>query len=191
MLQCHPWTLGRFSFPDRPHISAMDGSIETYKSWHLMRLQHRVGLFGKNSEVSFGKETYDQRLFSWSGSVSQTDHTLVRWLHFHPFFWSVFYSHSAGARGGGLGSRPKKMYGERLGDGVEYHSMKPTPRRSVPFTTGRRFHGISWKWVSTPAPHLSRVHVPKEKSRYLEVSHYSKLLWWNLRNTLLRKRTIS
>jgi len=32
-------------------------------------------------------------------------------------------------RGGGLGSRPKKMYGERLGDGVEYHSLKPTPRR--------------------------------------------------------------
>ena len=32
-------------------------------------------------------------------------------------------------RGGGLESRPKKMYGERLGDGVEYHLMKPTPRR--------------------------------------------------------------
>jgi len=32
------------------------------------------------------------------------------------------------SRGGGLGSRPKKMYGERLGDGVEYHLMKPTPR---------------------------------------------------------------
>ena len=31
-------------------------------------------------------------------------------------------------RGGGLGSRPKKMYGERLGDGVEYHLMKPTLR---------------------------------------------------------------
>jgi len=31
-------------------------------------------------------------------------------------------------RGGGLGSRPKKMYSERLGDGVEYHLMKPTPR---------------------------------------------------------------
>ena len=46
-------------------------------------------------------------------------------------------------RGGGLGSRPKKMYGERLGDGVEYHFMKPTPRREVPFTTGRRFHEIS------------------------------------------------
>ena len=33
------------------------------------------------------------------------------------------------ARGGGLGSRPQKMYGERLGDGVEYHLMSPTPRR--------------------------------------------------------------
>ena len=43
-------------------------------------------------------------------------------------------------RGGGLGSRPKKMYGERLGDGVEYHLMSPTPRRYVPFTMGRRAH---------------------------------------------------
>jgi len=58
-------------------------------------------------------------------------------------------------RGGGMGSRPKKMYGERLGDGVEYHLMSPTPRRLVPFTTGRRAHWISWKWYSTPAPHLS------------------------------------
>ena len=32
-------------------------------------------------------------------------------------------------RGGGLGSRPKKMYGERLGDGDEYHLMSPTPSR--------------------------------------------------------------
>ena len=32
-------------------------------------------------------------------------------------------------RGGGLGSRPKKMYGERLGDVVKYHLMSPTPRR--------------------------------------------------------------
>jgi len=38
--------------------------------------------------------------------------------------WPLLFS-----RGGGLGSRPKKMYGERLGDGVEYHLMSPTPRR--------------------------------------------------------------
>jgi len=36
---------------------------------------------------------------------------------------------SSVGRGGGLGSRPKKMYGERLGDGVEYHLMSPTPHR--------------------------------------------------------------
>ena len=41
----------------------------------------------------------------------------------------VFVLTCATWRGGGLGSRPKKMYGERLGDGVEYHLMKPTPRR--------------------------------------------------------------
>jgi len=46
------------------------------------------------------------------------------------------------------------MYGERLGDGVEYHLMKPTPRRLVPFTTGRRFHEISWKWVDPSPPPL-------------------------------------
>ena len=32
-------------------------------------------------------------------------------------------------RGGGLGSRPKKIYFEYLGDGVEYHLMSRTPRR--------------------------------------------------------------
>ena len=39
------------------------------------------------------------------------------------------YLFSPLSRGGGLGSRPKKMYRERLGDGVEYHLMSPTPRR--------------------------------------------------------------
>ena len=44
----------------------------------------------------------------------------------YPF---IFLPFESARRGGGLGSRPKKMYGERLGDGVEYHLMKPTPRR--------------------------------------------------------------
>ena len=39
------------------------------------------------------------------------------------------HTHTHTTRGGGLGSRPQKMYGERLGDGVEYHLMSPTPRR--------------------------------------------------------------
>ena len=62
------------------------------------------------------------------------------YTHVHTYIWPTFcssgcYAHSQVhaysmyTRGGGLGSRPKKMYGERLGDGVEYHLMKPTPRR--------------------------------------------------------------
>jgi len=42
---------------------------------------------------------------------------------------AILCEHIPTGRGGGLGSRPKKMYGERLGDGVEYHLMSPTPRR--------------------------------------------------------------
>jgi len=42
------------------------------------------------------------------------------------FVWHPLYNRLT--RGGGLGSRPKKMYGKRLGDGVEYHLMSPTPR---------------------------------------------------------------
>jgi len=36
-----------------------------------MSLHHRVGLFGKNSDVSFGKEIYDQRLFFQKKPTSQ------------------------------------------------------------------------------------------------------------------------
>ena len=44
-------------------------------------------------------------------------------------FCGCIYLYPRQMRGGGLGSRPKKMYGERLGDGVETHLMSPTPRR--------------------------------------------------------------
>ena len=57
-------------------------------------------------------------------------------------------------RGGGLGSRPKKMYGERLGDGVENHLMSPTPRRKWYLTTGRR----AYYMVLDPIPQSLPVH---------------------------------
>ena len=41
----------------------------------------------------------------------------------HCLALSLFFARVPTTRGGGLGSRPKKMYGERVGDGVEYHSM--------------------------------------------------------------------
>ena len=50
--------------------------------------------------------------------------------HTHKHILEALICHATHrSRGGGLGSRPKKMYGERLGDGVEYHFMKTTPRR--------------------------------------------------------------
>ena len=50
---------------------------------------------------------------------------LIAFIYSHWMHWCFYHM----TRGGGLGSRPKNMYGETLGDGVEYHLMKPTPRR--------------------------------------------------------------
>ena len=57
--------------------------------------------------------------------------TLKQSKHFHYWLWFIwlFMSRRFVMRVGELGSRPKKMYGERLGDRVEYHLMSPTPRR--------------------------------------------------------------
>jgi len=66
----------------------------------------------------FNKGLYDQNL--WTRPIKETQVDILKILS------AAF---CPAARGGGLGSRPKKMYGERLGDGVEYHLMKPTPRR--------------------------------------------------------------
>ena len=49
--------------------------------------------------------------------------------HMGHVIWMKTYQSCHLRRGGGLGSRPKKMYRERLGDWVEYHLMSPTPRR--------------------------------------------------------------
>jgi len=92
------------------------------------------------SSIAFDKgDGRDVHRILWNSPVRR-----LLWLFIHIFlsFFIYFSTHSffifAGdngdgrhvhRRGGGLGSRPKKMYGERLGDGVEYHLMKPTPRR--------------------------------------------------------------
>ena len=53
----------------------------------------------------------------------------IIWVDFWNVIPEIYYMTWLVTRGGGLGSRPKNMYGETLGDGVEYHLMKPTPRR--------------------------------------------------------------
>ena len=67
--------------------------------------------------------------------MSKTTAQLAGMCHTHTYMYDTFQlaswnvSYTPLHRGGGLGSRPKKMYGERLGHGVEYHLMSPTPRR--------------------------------------------------------------
>jgi len=63
-----------------------------------------------------------------SPSRTSVSHTQSHDLYYLHVTNSTIFSPQA-LRGGGLGSRPKKMYGERLRDGVEYHLMSPTPRR--------------------------------------------------------------
>jgi len=73
----------------------------------------------------FGRANVGSGFFSgWSGRASAEQIVRISLSRIR----CVACSHEL-SRGGGLGSRPKKMYGERLGDGVEYHLMKPTPRR--------------------------------------------------------------
>ena len=76
------------------------------------------------------------QIFLWrifiNAQLSLNTHYFLKHSRFAldiPVTTFVLMERSGKKRGGGLGSRPKKMYGERLGDGVEYHSMKPTPRR--------------------------------------------------------------
>jgi len=96
---------------------------DTYISyfWRNLRYIHR----------RFHEEIWDY-IYAWrrksdSWQVMSEIWDMRMWHFFrhivgHPIQSSI-------PRGGGLGSRPKKMYFERLGDGVEYHLMKPTPRR--------------------------------------------------------------
>ena len=45
----------------------------------------------------------------------------------HTYIYRTYIYVCVERRGGGLGSRPKKMYGEYLGDGVEYHLIALRP----------------------------------------------------------------
>jgi len=81
--------------------------------------------------------TWSVHIFSYTWTFTCSPRCLIHMLshsyvllgHLVSFTCSPTHEHSHVLRGGGLGSRPQKMYGERLGDGVEYHLMKPTPRR--------------------------------------------------------------
>jgi len=57
---------------------------------------------------------------------------ICMYVHIHIYIYiyiyiTAEYDGTVVWRGGRLGSSTKKMYGERLGDGVEYRLMSPTP----------------------------------------------------------------
>ena len=81
------------------------------------------GVESTKSYVSFAKEPYKRDdILQTRPIISSILLTVVTPYHLKEH-------KTIPSRGGGLGSRPKKMYGERLGNGVEYHLMSPTPRR--------------------------------------------------------------
>ena len=108
---------------------------------HCNTLQHTATLGGTAINVGSlsiiaGYHHTHRSVCPLQGSYTGVSPTSAAGTYIHIYIYilpfilaSPYAAVCALSRGGGLGSRPKKMYGERLGDGVEYHSMKPTPRR--------------------------------------------------------------
>ena len=102
------------------HITRTNESCHIYE-WVMSHIHERV-----KSRMLESCHTYE-----WVMSHIWMSHVTYMNDSCHIYEWDLSHTWIGQGtwRGGGLGSRPKKMYGERLGDGVEYHSMKPTPRR--------------------------------------------------------------
>jgi len=88
----------------------------------------------KHTCIHFNINVYTSTALHVHVCIDKCANTCIHTTHAADAYWkaqifSYMYTHIVCARGGGLGSRPKKMYGKRLGDGVEYHLMSPTPRR--------------------------------------------------------------
>ena len=111
------------------HLRNVHFFLVEYVLFIVLNIMHTHNSTLLHTIAHFSPATYRQK---FRGS---TLHSSSKCYNTH-----FFYITRTIMRGGGLGSRPKKMYGERLDDGVEYHLMSPTPRRYIPFTTGRRAH---------------------------------------------------
>jgi len=122
-------------------------SFSKEKLYHFLSLQHDIKIeYFAVSKYSFFHVKPTCVSFFWRKKARETGLSFLadrEVLLFSLPFFSLYHAKEKEnvpfnlerrytahkARGGGLGSRTKKMCGERLGDGVEYHLMKPTPRR--------------------------------------------------------------
>jgi len=99
------------------HVAHMDESCRTYRfASRDAHVTFCVSLFWRHDSL----ETMCDMTLCGLYFIHMCDMTLCG---------TCDMTHPHAQRGGGLGSRPKKMYGERVGDGVEYHLKSPTPRR--------------------------------------------------------------
>jgi len=80
-----------------------------------------------HAQIPGGMPIAEARDHARSTDDKNTYTHIIICIHIFTYTNIITYMHIM--RGGGLGSRPKNLYGETLGDGVEYHLMKPTPRR--------------------------------------------------------------
>jgi len=109
-----------FSPPDFPFLFFLFRS--SVRSFFLLSLS-----LSRSPSVSLSRSLCSNLNLSFFDSLLRAL-SLSLYFSLSPFLCSNSIC-TTDRRGGGLGSRPQKMYGERLGDGVEYHLMSPTPRR--------------------------------------------------------------
>ena len=112
------------------HIWVISDMNESLPIWNEWVISHINGSF----LISTHHLSYEELILpKYESSLTWINHFPYEWVISHingPFrILTHHLSYEELMRGGGLGSRPKKIYGERLGDGVEYHFMKTTPRR--------------------------------------------------------------
>ena len=109
-------------------------------TWDMTQMWTHLSLWDMTRECTYREFTYHDSFESWLMWMSHIWLNSVPWLiwvmaHVNKSYLTEFSPSETilknwrTERGGGLGSRPKKIYGERLGDGVEHHLMNPTPRR--------------------------------------------------------------
>ena len=128
--QTHRWVMSHVWMS---HVAHVDESCHTYAMEESCHTYASNTWFNGLCKSCHAYEWVMSHIFmSHATHMHESCHTYA-WVMSHICMSHFTHMHESsrtrGMRGGGLGSRPKKMYGERLWDGVEYHLMSPTPRR--------------------------------------------------------------
>ena len=114
------------------HMNSHVSHITTYPASTHVRSSPKRKSSSKNTRFPFFHRCIPSCMYAMTHPYEWHDSFVLatRLIYVCDLTHSCLHSHlTCMMRGGGLGWRPRKMYGERFGDGVEYHLMSPTPRR--------------------------------------------------------------